>query len=380
MWAGHPWVFAQAIERVDGAPGRGDPVRVRDPEGKFLGAGFYTPESAIPIRLVTRDPDEPLDEAALARRIERAARYRRETLGFPTEATTGFRMIHAEGDGLPGLVADVFGDVVVAQIGTAGMKRREDVLFGHLQRVTGAKTIVRTANRVKAEHIDDEWSVVRGPEPKALRFRERGFEYEVPIQLTQKTGYYFDQRDNRARVEAFAHGRVLDAYSYLGSMGLAAARGRAESVLSVDSSAPVVAAGATIAHHNGLADRIEFRRDDIRKILPVLAQRGERFDVVIVDPPKLVPTRKHLERGRRAYVELNRLAAKLLEPGGLLVSCSCSAAMRPGDLLRAVNLGARKAGKHLTLVDMGAQGADHPTPAAFPEGRYLKAMFLRVDA
>ncbi len=379
VWSGHPWVFAQAIARVEGAPALGDAVRVVDPNGKFIGAGFWTPDSAIPVRLLSRDPAERLDEAAIARRIERAATFRRDFVHRPRPGDTGYRLVHAEGDALPGLIVDVYGDVAVAEILTAGMKRFEDAVFAHVARVTGAKTIVRAATRPRGEGFANEHGVVRGPEIDALRFFERGFELSLPTTLTQKTGYYFDQRDNRARVESLAHGRVLDAYAYVGSMGLAAARGGAEEVVCLDSSAPVAAAGAAIAQRNGYGDRITFHRDDVKKALPRMVQQGQRFDVVIVDPPKLAASRRHLDRARRAYQKLNELAARLLVDGGILITCSCSAAMRPSDFVRSVNRGIRRAGRWGTLLAYGAQAPDHPTPAAFPEGRYLKAMFLRVD-
>lgn len=379
VWSGHPWVFAQAIARVEGAPALGDPVRVVDPDGRFLGAGFWTPDSAIPVRLLSRDPDERIDEAAIARRIDRAAAFRRDFVHRPSPGETGYRLVHAEGDSLPGLIVDVYGDVAVAQILTAGMKRFEDAVFAHVARVTGAKTVVRAATNPRGEGFVNEQEVVRGPEVSSLRFFERGFEFSLPTSLSQKTGYYFDQRDNRARVESLAHGRVLDAYAYVGAMGLAAARGGADEVVCLDSSAPAVAAGAAIAQHNGLGDRITFRREDVKKALPRMAQRGERFDVVIVDPPKLAASRRHLDRARRAYERLNELATKLLVDGGILITCSCSAAMRPSDFVRSVNAGIRRAGRWGTLLAYGAQAPDHPTPAAFPEGRYLKAMFLRVD-
>ena len=379
VWYGHPWVFAQAIDRVEGAPGPGDVVRVLDPEGRFLGAGFWSPESAIPIRLLTRDPGETLGEADLAKRLERAVQFRKRTLRLPNDANTGYRLVHAEGDELAGLIIDVYGDVAVVQILTIGMHRHQDALYAHIQRLTGARTVFQAATEPRSEGFRNETEVVRGPEPSELKFRERGFELRLPIALTQKTGYYFDQRDNRARVESWATGRVLDAYSYVGAMGLSAARGGADEVLCVDSSAPVTAAGASIAQHNGVGDRVTFQRADLKRLLPTMVSRNERFDVVILDPPKLASSRRHLDKARRAYIRVNELAARLVQIGGTLVTCSCSAAMRPSDFVRAVNRGIRQAKRHATLVSYGTQGPDHPTPAAFPEGRYLKALFLRID-
>ncbi len=382
IWAGHPWVFAQAIERLEGAPGPGDEVRVLDPKGRFLGRGFWSPRSAIPVRILERAPQvERLDHAWLGRRIEAAAALRREVLGLPSEQTTGYRLVHAEGDDLPGLVVDVFGDVAAVQLLTIGMKRREDDVFGHVARVTGARAIleVPSPHGQRIEGFEVEPRVVRGPEVEELCFRERGFEYRIPRALAQKTGFYFDQRENRASLEALAQGkRVLDAFCYVGSFGLAAARGGAREVLGIDQAPRLVALAAEHAHAHGLGDRVRFARADLRKALRRMAQEGERFDLVVLDPPKLVPSQRHRERGKQLYRRLNAAAISLLNPGGLLFTCSCSAAMTPSLFRRTVALAARDAGRRAIWLEDGGQGADHPVPLAFPEGRYLKRLTARV--
>lgn len=377
VFLGHPWVFAQAIARIDGAPGAGDPVRVVDPKGHFLGAGYYSPKSAIPVRLMSRDPQEVLEDAAIARRFDRAAHWR-ATLGLPSEGSSGYRLMQAEGDQLPGVVVDVYQDVVVVQLRTAGAKRREQTIFANAARVTGATTVIEAAADLqKPEGFVSEWRVVRGPEPKELAFRDRGFEMRIPTSLTQKTGYYFDQRDTRARVEALAHGRrVLDAYAFVGSIGLAAARGGASEVTCIESSAPAVAAGSAIARHAG--HDLTFLRDDVKRALPELDRQKRRFDLVVVDPPKLAPTRRHLDAGQRAYRALNQAAMKLVEPGGVLVSCSCSAAMDTEHLTRTLAQAGAQLGREVTVFGTGTQAPDHPSPAAFPEGRYLDAVFTRI--
>ncbi len=380
VWAGHPWVFAPAVPGVDGAPAAGDVVEVVDPKGKHLGRGFWSPRSAIPIRIVTRRPEEALDEALLARRVEAAAAHRRE-LGLPGEDTDGYRLVHAEGDGLPGLIVDVYRDVAVVQLLTIGMKRHEDAVFAAVARATSARSVMEVpgGRAQKTEGIEVEARVVRGPDVLALRFRERGFEYEIPPALAQKTGFYFDQRDNRAIVERLARGRrVLDLYSYVGAFGLAAARGGASEVLAFDGNAAVVAEGAAIAAANGLAERVSFARGDVKNVLGDLIAEGRRFDLVVVDPPKLAPTVRHLTRAQAAYRRLNARALEVLERGGLLVSCSCSSALKADDLLRVIALAARDAAREVTLLAMGQQGMDHPVPVAFPEGRYLKCAFVRA--
>jgi 23S rRNA (cytosine1962-C5)-methyltransferase len=382
IWAGHPWVFKQAIEEIDGAPGPGDVVTVIDARGQFIGKGYWSPKSAIPVRIIARGEDDHLDAAFLGRRLEQAAAWRKDLIGLPCDETTGFRLVHAEGDELAGLIVDVYGEVAVVQLLTAGMKRREQDVFAHVARVTGAQTIVEIASErmQRLEGFEAETGVVRGPDVERLSFRERGFELEVPLSIAQKTGYYFDQRDNRALVESLAKDRtVLDAYSYVGGFALAAARGGAKSVLSMDSSAPAIATGAALAAHHGYGDIVEFTKADVKRTLPDIRQKGQRFGMVIIDPPKLAPTSRHLESGRKAYRRLNAAALRVVEDGGLLVSCSCSGAVKPGGFLRTIGLAAKDARRRVTLLYTGQQGPDHPTPAAFPEGRYLKMAILKVD-
>lgn len=381
VWAGHPWVYAQAIERIEGGPAAGDAVTVVDARGQFLGRGFYSPKSAIPVRILTRRPDENIDAAFLGKAIEDAARWRRELLKLPSEETTGYRLIHSEGDALGGLVVDVYGDTASVQLLTLGMKLREADIFAEVQRVTGVKTVLEIASErtQRLEGFEVQTAVVRGPEVTTLRFRERGFEHEIVFGEAQKTGYYFDQRDNRALLETFSKGkRVLDAFCYTGAFSLAAARGGATQVVAVDASASAIAAAAVTARHHGLDSKIELVRADVKKFLPDMAEKNDEFDIVIIDPPKLAPTARHVEQGRKAYRRLNSTAAKLVKKGGLLVTCSCSAAMRPGEFLRTVGIAARDAGRNVNLLHMGSQGADHPVPASFPEGRYLKCAFMRV--
>ncbi len=378
VWAGHPWVFAQAIAAVEGAPAEGDPVAVVDPKGHFLGRGYYDPKSAIPVRILTSDPDEAIEGGLLARRIDAAARFRKE-LGLPSEETTGYRLVNGEGDRLPGLLVDVYGDAAVVQLLTPGMRRRAEEIVGHVARASGAKTVLEAPSKGDAAGETLAERVRRGPEPKALVFRERGLEYEVPLEITQKTGFYFDQREHRARVERLARGRtMLDIFAFVGAFGLAAARGGAEAVTCLESSPAAVAAGAVLARKNGLADRVSHLRADVKKALPDLAREGRRFDLVVCDPPKLVPTIRHLERGRGAYRKLNANALRLTRPGSIFVTCSCSAALSADELLKVLAVAARDADRHLALFHLGQQGPDHPTPPGFPQGRYLKTAFFRV--
>src|SRR4051812_15892205 len=310
VWSGHPWIFAQAIARIEGGAVAGDEVTVVDPNGNVLGRGLYTPRSAIPVRMFTRE-DLPIDGALFRRRIERAIAHRRD-LGLPSAVpgheTDAYRLIHAEGDGLPSLTVDVFGDVLAVQLNTIGVKLREGLVFDALSAALSPRAILdRTPpNAAKLEGFDPGSGVVRGdPSVAELRFVERGLRYAIPLSLGQKTGFYLDQRALRARVEQLARGRrVLDAYAFVGSFSLAAARGGAASVLAVDESASAVEVGAECARLNGLEGRIQFVCEDARKALQQASQRDGGFDLVICDPPKLAPSRASREAALGAYKSL----------------------------------------------------------------------------
>jgi 23S rRNA (cytosine1962-C5)-methyltransferase len=371
-------VYAQAIERVEGKPTNGAEVSVVDPRGNLLGRGFYSPGSAIPVRLLVRDAETRMDADFFLGRIRRAAAHRVE-LGLPSAETDGYRLVHAEGDELPGLIVDRFGDVLVAQLLTAGMKAREgEILDGLL--ALGVKAILdRTpAQTAKTEGFEPAAGFVRGEARALLSMKERGLAYRLPLDLGQKTGFYFDQRGLRGRVEALAPGkRVLDAYSYVGAFAMAAARGGAERVVAVDESAVAMEVAEECARSNGLAARIEHRRIDARKALQDAA--SDPFDLCIVDPPRLAPTRGAREGALVAYSKLAEAGCRATKAGGLLVFCSCSAAVDLAALTRALAIGALHAGRQAFVVERHFQGADHPVSAAFGEGLYLKALIARVE-
>jgi 23S rRNA (cytosine1962-C5)-methyltransferase len=381
IWAGHPWIYAQAVAKVEGSPNEGDTVDVLDPQDNWLGAGFYSPNSALVVRLLSRKPGEAIDAAFFRARLMAAHALRRDWLQLPRADTTGYRLVHAEGDGLPGLIVDVFGDAATVQLLTAGMKRREAEIFAAIREVTGVRSIIEMPSR---EHQDQEGFQVEprlafGDEVSDLAFSERGFEYRLPFASAQKTGFYFDQRDNRARVEALcADRRVLDVCCYVGAFSLAAARGGAREVLGIDRSEGALALAQAGLERAGVADRVRLERRDIKKALPELMAERARFDVVVFDPPKLAHSARQLDRARTTYRLWNSQAMSLCERGGVLVTCSCSGAMQPTDFLRTIALAAADVGREVSLLAMGEQAPDHPTPAAFQEGRYLKAAFLRV--
>lgn len=381
LWAGHPWVYAQAVAGVDGSPAAGDLVDVHDPQGNWLGAGFFSPGSAIAVRILSRTPGEAIDAAFFRERLLRAQRLRAAVLGLPDAETTGYRLVHSEGDGLSGLIVDRYADALVVQFLSAGMKRREAEVLAALREVTGVRSVVElpSAEHQEREGFSVEPRVVAGEPLEALEFRERGFAYRLELHAAQKTGFFFDQRDNRARLERLCRGkRVLDACCYVGPFALAAARGGATRVLALDRSEAALRVATDVAARHGFAEQLRFERADIKRTLAQLVEQGERFDVVVLDPPKLAHSVKHLDNARKAYRAWNALAMQLCEPDGILLSCSCSAAMQAHDFLRTLALASADAKRELSVFEIGQQAADHPTPAAFEEGRYLKAMFLRV--
>jgi len=382
VWSGHPWVYAQAVDRVEGGALAGDEVEVIDPRGNLLGRGFYSPDSAIPVRIVARDRATPINLEWFRERIRRAQQLRQD-LGLPSERTTGYRLVHSEGDRLPGLVVDVFGDVLVVQMTTIGMKRRKGWIVDALVGLLEPRAILdRTPSTyARSEGLEPEEGVVWGDRKvDVLGFRERDLAYELPLNLNQKTGFYFDQRPLRGRVEQLAKGRrVLDVYSYVGSFAMAAARGGATEVMAVDESALAMEVAARCAALNGLADRIVWDRNTAREALTTAGQKGG-YDLVIVDPPSLAPSAKAIQRALVSYQKLASAACRATRPGGILIVSTCSAAISTSDLTRSLALGARDVGMTATILERMFQGADHPVPAAFGEGLYLKSIVASVEA
>jgi 23S rRNA (cytosine1962-C5)-methyltransferase len=336
--------------------------------------------------LVVRDETTSLDDAQwLVDRIE-AARRRRRSVGLPSEETNGYRLLHAEGDGVPGLVVDHFGagkegrsGVIVVQVGTAGLYARADKIIEALRATIAPDAIL---DRTSESSARGEGFVVDGrfgdpASVEALRFSERGLRFSIPRDVGQKTGFYFDQRDLRGRVESVSRDRrVLDAYCYVGPIAMSAARGGAKNVLAIDDSLRALEVGDACAKENDLA--IDFRRGDVRKELPKLAAEGLRFDLVVLDPPKLAPTRGDRDGAAHYTSKLVEAGCAVTEANGLMIVCSCSTALGANDLARALAIGARRAGRHATILDRLGQGADHPVPAAFPEGIYLSTILAEI--
>lgn len=379
VWAGHPWVFAQAVARISGGAVAGDEVDVEDERGNFLGRGLYSPGSAIVVRLCTRSRDVKLDAAWMAARIE-AAVARRTRLSLPSEQTNAYRLIHAEGDDLPGLIVDRFGDTLAVQFATIGMKRREGILLDALERLLAPRSIIDRSSEkaAKLEGFQTSKGVVRGEDISALSFQERGMRFRIPLSLGQKTGFYLDQRPLRGRIELLAKGRrVLDTFTYVGAIALGAARGGATEVLAVDESALAVELGAELATLNQLESNLHFERADAHDVLARAGRQGG-YDLVVCDPPKMAPNRAAKKRAEGAMRRLAAAGASATRPGGLLVLCSCSAAIGVDELTRALALGGRDAGTRPIVLERWFQGADHPVPAAFPAGLYLATIISEI--
>jgi 23S rRNA (cytosine1962-C5)-methyltransferase len=392
LWAGHPWVFKQAVANVGSGVEAGDEVLVIDPHGKILGRGLYSPRSAISVRLYTSQGSQPIDQEFFAQQIEKALQ-RRRSIGLPSSdpqpRSTGFRLVHGEGDGLPGLIVDRFEDALVVQLGTIGLQRRRGELCEALQALTGASAIIeRTpASLAKLEGFElAETRSLYGEMPEVLRFDELGIRHELPIQLSQKTGYYFDQRPLRERIHALSRGsRVLDGCCYTGSIGIAAAKGGASEVYGVDRSEAAVVVAQHNAARNGVAGICRYETMEVGRAFRVAAEQGG-YDIVVCDPPKLAGGRKlsGARRGRDkslgAYRKMAEKACAAVKPGGLLAMCSCSGAVSADALQRALALGARDSRRRAVVVERLFQGNDHPVPAAFPEGLYLKILLARIEA
>jgi len=373
---GHPWVFSNEVSGADGPLEDGAIVDVVDFRGAFLGRAYYNHASLICARILTRGRD-PIDQDFFDRRVDRALRLR-ERLA-PGE--TAMRLVFGESDQLPGLVVDRYGEWLAVQVLTLGMEVRSEMVRAALERIDGIRGAMRIADQPlrELEGLPLEREVWWGDVPERVEVEIEGFRVEADLRHGQKTGLYLDQRRNRRLAEAWAGGRrTLDVFCYQGEWALHAARGGAESVIAVDASQTALAAAQRNAENNGLADRIELRRGDAFDVLRRLESARERFGLIVIDPPALIKSRRHLAAGARAYRELNRAAMAMLEEDGILISCSCSHHL--DDLLfRQVLLeAARSARRPFRLLEWTGEPPDHPQLLAVPETHYLKCAVLQA--
>jgi 23S rRNA (cytosine1962-C5)-methyltransferase len=375
----HPWIFSGAVERVGGKARAGDTVQVRAADGTPLAVAAYSPQSQIRARVWSFDPEATANAEFFKARVRRALALR---AALPAaKHTNALRLVHGESDGLPGVVVDRYADVLVAQFLSAGAERWREAILDALAEATGCEAVFERSDAEvrKLEGLEPRVGFARGNrEAKRCPITEYGLNFRVDVEQGQKTGFFLDQRENRQRVRALAAGRgVLDGFSYTGGFAIAALAGGAARVTALESSAPALEVARDNLAANPLdASRIEFVQADVFAHLRVLRDRGARFDLVVLDPPKFAPTAAQARNAARAYKDVNLLAFKLLAPGGLLATFSCSGGVGP-ELFQSIVAGAAlDAGVEAKIIERFHAGADHPVALEFPEGDYLKGLLL----
>jgi 23S rRNA (cytosine1962-C5)-methyltransferase len=377
--AGHPWVYSNeiAMDAAAKALPPGTLVTLRKAGGEPMGVASFNAHTLVAARILDRDAQRPIDRAFFAARLESALTLRRRLYAEPY-----YRLVHAEADGLPGIVADRFGDVLVAQLNTAGMARLEAEWLAACDAVLAPRAILlRNDSPARAlEGLEPELRVAQGAIDGPIELVENGARFLADPREGQKTGWFFDQRDNRRFVAGLSRGaRVLDLYCYAGGFAIAAAQAGADQVLALDRSEAALALAARSAELNGVGERCRFQRADAFGELSRLGAQGERFDVVIADPPAFVKSKKDLGPGLRGYRKLARLAATLVAPGGLLFIASCSHNVEPPDFAEAVRRGLEDAGRSGRILRSAGAAPDHPVHPWLPESAYLKAQALVLD-
>ncbi len=374
--AGHLWVFSNEVD-IAATPLKafqpGDAVEIQAANGQPLGTGYVNPNSLIAARILSRDARHPIGPSLLVHRLKVALALRERLYPKPY-----YRLAFGESDGLPGLVVDRYGPLLVAQITTAGMERMKQDIVAALTKVIAPEAILfrNDVGIRELEGLPLYSETALGTLPETAELEEHGRRFRVPLG-GQKTGWFFDQHDNRARLFRYIQDkRVLDVCSYVGAWGVQAATHGAKSVSCVDSSATALEWAGRNAAANGVT--LDLREADAFDALKAAKEAGERFDVVVLDPPAFVKRRKDLAAGREAYRRLNQLAMQVLERDGILVSCSCSHHMSGEDLLAAIQSAARHLDRDAQVLEQGMQAPDHPVHPAIPETAYLKAFYVRV--
>jgi 23S rRNA (cytosine1962-C5)-methyltransferase len=374
---GHPWVFSNEIATVQGAPSAGDPVVVLRSGGRFLGRGYYHPHSLIAVRLLTLDADEPLDDALLSRRLA-AAIAMRETL-YP--GASACRLVHGEGDFLPGLVVDRFADCLAVQTFSAGMDRRLQSIVDRLVELLSPRAVVeRNESPLRdLEELPRRSGLLRGELSAPVEIEEAGVRFAVDLLGGQKTGGFLDQRENRALVRRFARGaRVLDAYCHDGGFALQALAGGAVEALGIDASGDAIARARENAALNGFAERCEFRQADVVQTLSAMRPERNGFDLVILDPPSFTRSKKQVPQAKMGYLHLHREALRLVKRGGLLATASCSHHIREDTFIDVVVRASHEMNRRLRWVARGSQSPDHPILPEVAETQYLKFALFQV--
>lgn len=375
--AGHLWVFSNEVD-IKRTPLKafapGEAVEIQAHNGRAVGSGYVNPNSLICARLLSRDAAHPPDRSLLVHRLNIALSLRERLYAQPF-----YRLAFGESDNLPGLVVDRYGEVLVAQITTAGMETMKADIVAALMKVMKPSGILfrNDAGIRELEGLPLYTEVAHGTLPEVVTIEEHGCRFEVPLAGGQKTGWFFDQYDNRGRLLRYLPGkRVLDVFSYVGAWGIQSAAHGARESLCVDSSNNALAQATRNAALNSVL--IGTREADAFDALRELHAAGEKFDVVVLDPPAFVKRKKDLAAGREAYQRINQLGMQVLNRDGLLISCSCSYHMPAEALLAGIQSGSRHLGREAQVLERGGQAADHPVHPAIPETAYLKAFFVRV--
>ena len=379
FFARHPWVFVTSIDRVDGEPKAGDEVELHSHEEKFIGRGLFNPNSAIRVRLYRWD-DGPLDDEYFDSLLGSAVSLRTEILKL--DAAAGYRLVSSEGDGISGLTVDRYGRWLVAQFTSLALFARKDAWTRRLMEMTGAEGLLVRTERSTAEQegLPTPFEATIGTLPaEPIEIVENGLTYWVDPHAGQKTGFFLDQRDNRRAVARYCAGRrVLDLYCYTGGFALNAVKnGGAASVVGVDGSAVAVEVARHHATLNHL-DKVTFEHGDALAVLDAYRSRGETFDVVICDPPKFARSPRGVEDAIKGYLRLNRAALDVLEPNGVLATCSCSGLVDRGLFADMIGQVAELSGRPIQILEQRGQGPDHPVSASCLETEYLKCFICRV--
>jgi 23S rRNA (cytosine1962-C5)-methyltransferase len=378
LGAGHPWVFSNEVD-TERTPltafSPGSLAAVESDRGRFIGYAYVNPHALICARIVSRDRARPIDVSLIEQRLERALTLRRELGPEPYH-----RLVFGESDGLPGLVLDRYGDLIVGQISTAGMQALKGEVEMAVRKVIAPETLYWKNDSAarSLEQLPELTETAFGAAPRQIEVREAGASFRAPLAGGQKTGWFYDQTANRARLRRYLKpgARVLDVFSYVGAWAVTALKDGAASATCVDASQDALEHARGNAARNGV--EVECMRGDAFEALHALHAAGRRFDAVILDPPAFIKRKKDIPKGQAAYRKVNQLALELIDREGLLVTCSCSYHLAESELTAAVQAGARHAGRFVQVLEFGGQSPDHPVHPAVPETRYLKALYCRV--
>jgi 23S rRNA (cytosine1962-C5)-methyltransferase len=377
----HPWVFAGAIERVEGEPAPGSEVALYASDGQFIAAGLYNPASQIRVRLYSWTEGEALDADLWAARLDSAIAMRRSIYG-PFDAESACRLVFSEADGLSGLVVDRYGDWLLVQFTALGLWQRREAIFDLLESRLKPRGIwLRTEKGMReSENLELADGLARGEEPpRPLFVVENGLSFGVDVVQGHKTGFYLDQRENRTAAARYMAGnRVLDLFCYTGAFGIAALkRGGARAVHAVDASESALALARANAELNEVSSAMQFEKSDAFEALERLAAAGESFDSVILDPPKMTRHRAGIAKALRGYHSLNELAVRVLKPGGILVTCSCSGLVGRDDFVAMLAAVSQRTGRPIQILESRGQAPDHPISVHCLESGYLKCYICR---